>query len=419
MAGLRVVSLGYDFYPFDTRLRRFASAVTDGDDEMHIICLRQPGERPYEVIEGVHVHRVPLSRGFGLPLPVTALGWMWFSMLAAGLVSWQHARQRYDVVIAHNMPDFLVFSALLPKLFGAKVILDVQDPSPELMAVKSQGRKREVLRFVATWQERISTAFANHVITVGWPFEDLLLRRGVPKDKITLILQSADPKLFPAHQASEPAQASAENRPVIVMYYGTLAKRNGVETALHALALARRTVPNVRLDIMGRGEEIPALKRLAEELGVGDAVAFSDPCPAEEIADFIAHGDIGIIPYGCDGFADLVLPTKAYEMAWMGRPIIASDTPAIRSMFGTDAIRLCDSERPEDFAQAIVDLCQHPDERARMVARATENYTPYRWEIMAERLQQLLTSLSGGAARRNRERPAVTPHSTPVSARAE
>ena len=41
--------------------------------------------------------------------------------------------RRYDFVHIHNMPDVLVFSALVPKALGAKIILDLHDPMPELM----------------------------------------------------------------------------------------------------------------------------------------------------------------------------------------------------------------------------------------------------------------------------------------------
>ena len=55
-----------------------------------------------------------------------------------------HLKHAYDVIHVHNMPDFLVFSALFPKLLGAKVILEVQDVSPELMAAKAKGRMQRI-----------------------------------------------------------------------------------------------------------------------------------------------------------------------------------------------------------------------------------------------------------------------------------
>ncbi len=403
MSMIRVGTITFDWYPVDPLVRRLAEAAVDGGCSVDVICLRQPNEKSYEVCDGVHVYRVPMKRGFGRSLPVTLVSWCWFLLLAAITVTRLHLKHPYDVIHVHNIPDFLVFSTLIPRLLGAKVILHVQDVCPELMAAKANGRIRKVITRLAAWQEQISIAFAHHVITVGWPFEKLLLRRGVPPEKITIILNSADPKLFPpSRRYPSPSDSLKEGQPFIVMYHGTVAERNGLDIAIHALALALRVVPHLRLDIQGRGEHLPTLKQLAAELGIGDHVVFSAICPSEEIVDFVIHGDVGIIPYRIDGFMDLVLPTKAYEFAWMHRPMIASDTQAIRSMFRSESIVLCDPFKPECFADAIIDLYRHPEKRACMVANAAEDYVPYRWERMAELYVQLLEALSSKQAQKHR-----------------
>ena len=401
MAGTRVASVTYDYYPFDVRVRRLAEAAVDAGHEMDVICIRQEGEAAREVYHGVTIYRLPITRGFGQSLAATAVSWAWFTLLAGMYLAWLMPRRRYQVIHAHNMPDFIVFSALIPKLFGARVILDVQDVSPELLTAKAGGRERKLTRRIAELQERLSTWFADIVVTVGWPFERKLLERGTPQEKLRIILNSADPKIFPAAKRFAPDEALRpvtpprdSSAPFIIMYWGTIAQRNGLATAIRALALARREAPALRLDIMGRGEEIPHLQALAEAQGVGDAVRFSGAVPAEEIVDFIVHGDVGVIPYTVDGFADLVLPTKAYELAWLGRPIIASDTPAIRSMFRADSIMLCQPDQPEEFARAFVELYQQPEKRRALVASATDDYEPYRWEMMAARYSSLLTWLA-------------------------
>lgn len=395
MSQLHVGTITFDWYPFDPTVRRLSDSTADAGHIVDVICLRRPEETRYEVYNGVHVYRLPMDRGFGNSLLTTVLSWCWFLLLAGATITRLHLKRRYDVIHVHNLPDFLVFATLIPKLLGAKIILEVQDTSPELMTAKSSGRKRMVVRQLAIWQEHLSAAFAHHVITVGWPFEKLLLQRGIPAEKITIILNSADPKLFPSSRRYPlPAESIKTPQPFIVMYHGTLAERNGLDIAMRAMAMARKSVPDVRLDIKGRGEQLPVLKQLATDLGISDAVVFSDPCRSDEIVDFVVHGDVAIIPYRRDGFMDLVLPTKAYEFAWMHRPMIASDTPAIRSMFRPQSIMLCDPLKPEEFAEAIIDLYQHPEKRAAMVANTAEDYEPYRWETMSQRYQQLLVSLS-------------------------
>ncbi len=63
-------------------------------------------------------------------------------------------------------------------------------------------------------------------------------------------------------------------------------------------------------------------------------------------------------------------------------------------MFRPDSVVLCEPSDADSFAAAIIDLYQRPEKRQRMVADAAEDYTPYCWETMAERYQQLLLTLS-------------------------
>ena len=395
MSTIRVAAVTFDWYPFDPLVRRIAGAAIDGGYSVDVVCLRQPGESQFEICEGVHVHRLPMNRDFGRSLPFTILSWCWFLLISSIVLTRLHIKNRFDVVHVHNMPDFLVFSAIIPKILGAKVILEVQDVSPELMGSKAKGKTKRIVTLLARWQERISTTYADHVITVGWPFEQLLLQRGVPAEKVTIILNSADPKLFPALRGNIiDKQGFDASCPFILMYHGTVASRNGLDIAIRALALANQVVPHIRLDIKGRGEFIPTLKHLAQELGIKDRVVFSDPCKAEELVDFVTHGDVGIIPYRNDGFMELVLPTKAYEFAWLHRPIIASNTRAIRSMFRPESIVLCDDSSPESFADAIIELYQDPVKRKSLAINAADDYRSFKWEVMAERYRVLLSKLS-------------------------
>lgn len=407
---LRVASITYDYYPFDVRVRRLAESAAGAGCDMDVICLRDTGESAYEIYNGVNIFRAPFSRGFGESLASNVIGWLRFALASGALVTRLHARKPYDVIVVHNMPDFLIFAALVPKALGAKVVLDVQDVTPELIAARASGRRRAALKWVAGVQERVSTWFADMVLTVGWPFEAKLLERSVPPRKLWSVLNSADPGIFPAssrfsaEDALRPVTAPHDDTaPFVVMYWGTVAQRNGLTTALRALALALPDAPNLRLDIMGvgRGDEMSRLHQLAEDLGITERVRYFDPVPSERIVDFITHGDAGIVPYREDGFADLVLPTKAYEMAWLRRPIIASNTVAIRSMFRPESIALCQPDDPSSFATALVDLYHHPEKRRAMVESASEDYEPYRWEMMSQRYTALLADLarSGGPFR--------------------
>lgn len=403
MDALRVCAITCDRYPEDPLVRRTAEAAVSESCEYHVLCSLGEGQAEEEVFNGVHIHRIAVRGKNGRPIGrITAMGhgamlfyWMIFAIKAFFRLTRLHMKHKFDVVHAHNLPDFLVFSALFPKVFGARVILHIQDVMPELVAVKAKGRFRRLMVALTRVQERICTAFADHVVTVGWPFEKPLLERGVHPQKLSSILNSADPKIFMPSKRTEPFLGEpTEERPLILMYHGTCAARNGLDTAIIAFAKAREVAPHLVFHIRGQGEAIPQLKQLAEVLGVSEHLVFTGYGPLEEVADFVVHGDIGIVCYPSDGFMDLVLPTKIYEYSWMRRPIIASSTTAIRSMFRPDSLRLCKTSDVDSFAEAIIELYQNPAKRAQMVAEAWSDYHRFRWELMAERYRALLRSLA-------------------------
>jgi glycosyltransferase involved in cell wall biosynthesis len=403
MLSARVCAITCDCYPEDPLVRRTAEAAASAGCDYHVICSSREAQPKYEIFNGVHVHRIlmrgrkgrPLGRISGMPFGKTFVLWCIFALLAFAKVARLHLKLRFNVVHVHNLPDFLAFAALVPKMLGARVILHIQDVSPELMAAKSKGSFRRIGFALAQWQERISTAFADHVLTVGRPFEEPLLKRGVPRAKLTSILNSPDPNIFPVEKRTDPFLGYATcGRPIILMYHGTCSARNGLDTAIRAFAKARTAAPHLRLHLRGEGDALPCLKQLARRLGVADHVVFFPSGPLETVVDFIAEGDIGIIPYRSDGFMDMVLPTKAYEFALMRRPMIASNTVAIRSMFRPTSIILCEPSSVDSFAEAIIDLYWHPQKRAQLIVSAEQDNQKYRWELMGELYRHLLASLA-------------------------
>ena len=101
------------------------------------------------------------------------------------------------------MPDFLVFSALGPKLLGAKVILDVHDLMPELYASKFGLPESHWIIRALKWVERLSVRFADAAVAVHQPHLDALVAHGNPADKFTIVMNLPDPDMFrPARWSS-------------------------------------------------------------------------------------------------------------------------------------------------------------------------------------------------------------------------
>ncbi|HEX9047677.1 MAG TPA: glycosyltransferase, partial [Verrucomicrobiae bacterium] len=167
MAGKRAAVVLYSYYATDPRPRRESEALQQAGMDVDVICLRQDNREPaLEVLNGVRIYRVPLKRRRAGRLTY-ALQYFSFLVTAFLLLSWWRLSRRYHLVHVHNMPDVLVFSALLPKLLGARVILDLHDPMPELLETIFRLEPDSMSVRMLKFMEKRSVAFADHVLTVN------------------------------------------------------------------------------------------------------------------------------------------------------------------------------------------------------------------------------------------------------------
>ena len=113
---VRVCHLVYSFYPRDNRVCRYVAAASERGAEVDVIALRQSGQRWSEQSKGVRVFGIQTRKG-GERTPFAYLSRLClFLVKSTGLLSLLHLRRHYDFVHVHNLPDFLVFTAVAPML---------------------------------------------------------------------------------------------------------------------------------------------------------------------------------------------------------------------------------------------------------------------------------------------------------------
>ncbi|HTL17941.1 MAG TPA: glycosyltransferase, partial [Patescibacteria group bacterium] len=212
----------FSYFPEDPRPRREAEALTRNGFEVDFFCLqRDPDELLREESSGISVYRLPLKRRRTGRLAYV-FQYAAFLLAAFGFLTARVFRG-YSIVHVHNMPDILVFSALVPKLFGAKVILDLHDPMPEVFQVIYNLQKGSRAVRALEFTEKLSIRFADAVLTPNIAFKDLFVSRGCPAQKIGIVMNSPDEANFHAITSGREQKTSGYH----VMFHGTLVERNG------------------------------------------------------------------------------------------------------------------------------------------------------------------------------------------------
>jgi glycosyltransferase involved in cell wall biosynthesis len=389
----RVCVIRQGFYPLDTRVRREVQALAGAGHEVDVICVRRPGQRRRERRGGITAYRLPLPRERSDGHWRYVLQYGSFALAAALLCSVLHLRRRWDVVQVNSMPDALVFAAAVPRLLGARVVLDLHECMPEFFAVKfGVPPHHPALRILAA-VEQLSIRFAHGVITCTDQMRETFIARGADPAKIAVVLNSADEGIFDAGQ-HRPARRRPDR--FTLLCHGAIEHSYGIDTLLRAAALLRDDIPGLRVEIFGDGTYRSEVGRLSDELGLDGSVRVSDGwAPIEELVAAIAHADVGVVAMRRNAFRDLTHCNKMFDFIAMRRPVVVSRTRAVEAYFHESCFALFESGDERDLARASRSLYDDPAMSERLVAKAAEVSEPYRWVRQRE---LYLRAVAGSAA---------------------
>jgi glycosyltransferase involved in cell wall biosynthesis len=365
------------YYPVgETRVEREALALVAQGIEVDVICLKSIGEPRVELEDGVQVYRLPVGRNRGKGLLIQAIEYLSFFILAFLQLTNLHRKKRYDVVQVHNLPDFLVFVALIPKLTGSKVILDLHDLMPEFYS-ELYGCPMESLAVgIIRWQERISCRFADHIITVTELWRQALIDRGQPKNKVSVVMNVADSHIF----YPEAANHVQEEDHFRLIYHGIMGYRHGLDLVLRAIHQLRGEAPDIYLTLHGWGDERNALEKLADELELNGQVQFSETgVPARDLPKLLMTADLAVVPYRNGPFTGGILPTKLMEYAAMGIPAIAARTPAIDAYFDESSVLFFTPGDVDELAACILALYNNRPQLAKLAHNILKFNDFYNW----------------------------------------
>ena len=416
LRGKRAVAVMFSTYPSDPRPRRAAEALAKEGAIVEVICLRETDEEPMrESFNGIAITRVPLRRRRGGKFSYV-LQYGLFVLMAGLILGFRALKRRYDLVHVHNMPDILVFSALVPKILGAKVILDLHDPMPELMmtifGLREYSRAVWFLKVLEKW----SLSFADAALTVNKACQKIFSARSCPPEKIRVVMNSPDEGIFKFREPeSQGLMERDPSKPFVIMYHGSLVERHGLDLAVIALEKIREIAPEVELRVFGRST--PFLEQVMDSVRkskLSEAVQYLGPENLEGIAEAIRQCDIGIIPNRRSIFTELNTPTRIFEYLSQAKPVIAPRSPGILDYFDRQEPTFFELGDADDLAAKLEYAFRHPVEMENAVARGQAVYRAHQWTAERSRFIGLVENLlkrhsccSVGANRR--------PASMPVS----
>ena len=386
---MNICMLAYTFYESDGRVMRYAETLAARGDRVDVIALRRFDGEQDSTVNGVNVFRIQ-TRILDEPNKSAYLFRLLAFLVKSSWMLWRrHRRIRYDLIHVHSVPDFLVFAALLPKLAGAKVILDIHDILPELYVSKF-GVGSESLTFKSLLLvERVSARIADHVIIANDLWRNRLVRRSIPEAKCTTIMNYPDFSIF-----RRSGRTRNDGR-FVILYPGSLNWHQGVDIAIRALAEICDRVPNVELQIYGRGPEEQNLMALVSQLGLEKRVLLRDCVSLREMAHIMENADLAVVPKRCNLFSNEAFSTKTLEFMAMGVPVIVAATDIDKYYFNDSQVMFFRPDDERDLAAVMLQLIESPELRQELIVRGSKFAALHDWEKKKSLYLDLVSSLTG------------------------
>ena len=379
LRGKRAAVVLYSYYASDPRPRREAEALQLAGMDVDVICLRQDSREPgLEMLNGVRIHRVPLRRRRAGKMTY-AIQYFSFLVSAFLLLSWWRMGRRYHLVHVHNMPDFLVFSALLPKILGARVILDLHDPMPELLVTIFGLNENSLGVRLLKFLEKRSVSFADHVLTVNQACKEIFSARSCKPEKIQVLMNVPDERVFKYRSCGDYRKRDPA-KPFVVMFHGSIVERNGLDIAVEALWALRKNVPTAELWIYGA--TTPFLTSVMDSVGqngLRDAVRYLGAKSLDEIVTAIQTCDVGVIPNRNNAFTEINTPTRIFEYLSLGKPVISPHAKGITDYFGPDEMIYFKLGDAEDLARQLEFVYLQPADARAVTQRGQSVYLRECW----------------------------------------
>lgn len=331
------------------------------------------------MIEGIRVTRVPLYPSHDSSAIARSLNYLSFG--AASCLYGCLMPRKHDVMYVYHPPmSSGVAGAIIGMLRRVPFVIDVNDLWPESLTPAGMVRNRWVISLVGavcSWVYRRAAKIV--VVTPG--MRDLLIERGVPADKLSVIYNWSDEQalqLPPADATAAVAVKLGMEGRFNVVFAGTMGKSQALGTAIRAAKRIEAIEPKVQMVFVGGGVEVDNLKQLALTLGTTN-VRFVPRMPMNEVGSVLAAAQVLLVHLKDDPLFRITIPGKTQAYLGVGKPILIAvigDAADLIRWSGGGRLAL-----PEDEASltaTILEMARMPaDELAAMGARGKDYYNEH------------------------------------------
>jgi glycosyltransferase involved in cell wall biosynthesis len=294
---MRIAIITQRYYPYIGGIERqvgmLAPVLKAHGHEVHILTRRYSGLAPFEMVEGIPVHRLPIPG----PKAVASLA---FTLNALSLLR----RLRPDVIHAHELFSPGTTAVAAKRIFNVPIVVTLQRGG----ILGDVTRLKQ--KFLGQQRLAIFRKYVDVFAIISQEIATELTEAGIPPERCSFLPNVVDVKRFAplsdADKRSLRVTLGLLDVPIVV-FAGRLAPEKRVDHLIKIWPAVRAVHPEALLLILGTGPEEARLKQMA-----GEGVRFAGPI--EDVAPYLQASDLFVLPSIAEGLSVALLEALATEL---------------------------------------------------------------------------------------------------------
>jgi glycosyltransferase involved in cell wall biosynthesis len=246
----------------------------------------------------------------------------YLSFMVAGVLAALTVR-RVDLIIGTSPQFFTICAARIVALIKRRPwVLELRDIWPESILAVGAMKRGLAFRILEAIERSLYRA-ADHIVVVAHSFVDLIVAKGAPRDRISVITNGVDLSGAQRVDASALRSSLGLDGKFVAGYIGTHGMAHALETLLEAALLlqANPEHKDVRIMFVGDGARKAYLQDYAEQLGLSNVI-FVASVPKTEVLTYLSALDVSIVHLKGSDLFEAVIPSKIFESMALGIPIM-------------------------------------------------------------------------------------------------
>lgn len=370
-------------------MRRYVNSLRDSGHLVYVLAISDRFHKNYETSANLVIYRFGIEKKRGTYIS-RLLEYILLLLVTFFRATYLFFAKDVRIYHVHTFPDFLVWATLIPRLLGAKVILDMHELTPEAMMQREKISENSLIVKTLKFIEKISIRFASEVITIHEPAAKLLHSRN--NKEFNVIMNGVDEydlRNFNPKECNE----------FIIVYNGTINFNLNLDYIIEALFLLKDDTEidfsRIRFKIYGKG---PALKNIldkSKELGLENIVEYKGSVDYLTMLKELEYASVCVLPPQKDNYSKYFYSQKLIESINLRIPVIATSLETYMFYYPENCLFYFEAGDIPAIAHHIKTVMLRKDLVQTKVENAINAYRKVGWvEIMRPRYLALIEKLS-------------------------